>query len=255
MCNALHVFELTQESFFREVAEELLDYLEDTFRDPLEPFYHGCRDYIRIFPGRDLPAGVTLHKTKGMFSLADRWMYTDANARTVCAYLRASRTLGRKDCADRALETLRFLQERCHDDARGMAHYFDGEPRLWGLLTDQVCVGLALVEAFGISNERVFLENAEALAAFIQVNLKNLEGGFFDIAEKGPAHLRYPLTLLTENGAAALFFVRLHDLTKKQAYRDAASWAFRCFTGDFTAYGLHAAEYGLALQAYVDSGR
>jgi len=253
--NALHVFELTRESFFRELAGEIIAYLDDAFRDRMEPFFHGCRDYIRIYPGRDLPEGATLHKAKGMFSVTDHWLYTDANTRTVCAYLRAARTLGRRDCEDRALETLRFVRERCHDGIRGMAHYFDDAPRLWGLLTDQVCTGLALVAGFGASHERAFLEDAETLAAFIQTHLRNPEGGFFDIAEPGPAHLRYPLTLLTENGAAALFFLKLYDATRKREYRDAATWALACFTGDFTGYGLHAAEYGRALQAYLDSGR
>ena len=92
------------------------------------------------------------------------------------------------------------------------------------------------------------------MAAFVQVNLQNPDGGFFDITQKGPAHLRYPLTLLTENGTAALFFVKLYDATKKQEYQDAAAWALACFTGDFTSYGLHAAEYGLGLQAYLDAG-
>ena len=139
--NVLHVFELTGESFFRELAEELLDYLDRGFRDPAQPFFHGCRDYIRITPGRDTPPGSVLHKTRAMFSITDPWMYTDANARTVSALLQAARVLGRKDCAGHALETLRFLLERCWDGSSGMAHYFDDAPRLRGLLTDQALAG------------------------------------------------------------------------------------------------------------------
>ena len=250
--NALHVFELTGESFFRELAEELLDYLDRGFRDPAEPYFHGCRDYIRVTPGRDLPAGSVLHRNRGMFSITDPWMYTDANARAVSACLRAARTLGRGDCGERALETLRFLLERCGDGSGGMAHYFDDGPRLRGLLTDQVLMGRALAEGFEAAGDPVFLEHAQALAEFIRTGLRNPAGGFFDIADKGPAFLRYPLTLVNQNGAAARFFLKLHDLTGKPDHLDAALWALMCYHGDFTDHGVHAAEYGMASAAYTE---
>lgn len=249
--NALHVFELTRESFFREIAEELLDYLHRGFRDPSLPFFHGCRDYIRVTPGRDNPPGSLPHRDRGMFSITDPWMYTDANARAVRACLRAARTLGRQDCGEQALATLRLLLERSWDGSRGMAHYFDGAPRLRGLLADQVWMGRALIEGFGTANEPLLRQHAEALAEFIRVRLRNPAGGYFDIAEKGPAYLHYPLTLITENGGAARFFLRLFDLTGKTEHRDAALWALKCFVGDFDDYGVHAAEYGTALGEYI----
>lgn len=249
--NALHVFELTRESFFREIAEELLDYLQRGFRDPSLPFFHGCRDYLRVTPGRDNPPGSLPHRDRGMFSITDPWVYTDANARTVRAWLRAARTLGRQDCAEHALATLRLLLERSWDGARGMAHYFDGAPRLRGLLADQVWMGRALIEGFGTAREPLFRQRAEALAEFIRVHLRNPAGGYFDIAEKGPAYLHYPLTLITENGGAARFFLELFDLTGQTEHRDAARWALKCFVGDFADYGVHAAEYGTALGEYI----
>lgn len=248
--NALHVFELTGEPFFRELAEEILDYLQRGFRDSTEPYFHGCRDYIRVTPGRDLPPDSVLHRNRGMFSITDPWMYTDANARAVSACLRAARTLGRADCGERALETLRFLLERCWDGAGCMVHYFDDAPRLPGLLTDQVLTGRALAEGFEAAGEPAFLERAEALAGFVRTRLGNPAGGFFDIADKGPAFLRYPLTLVTENGDAARFFLKLHDLTGKPEYLEAALWALKCYHGDFADHGVHAAEYGIALADY-----
>ena len=249
--NALHVFELTRESFFREMAEELLDYLHAGFRDPSAPFFHGCRDYIRVTPGRDNPPGSLPHRERGMFSITDPWMYTDANARAVRACLRAAGALERPDCAQAALATLRLLLDRGWDGSRGMAHYFDDAPRLRGLLADQVGTGRALIEGFETTQEPLFRQRAEALADFIRVHLRNRAGGYFDIAEKGPAYLRYPLTLITENGAAARFFLSLFDLTGKTEHQDAALWALKCFVGDFADYGVHAAEYGIAVSEYI----
>ena len=112
-----------------------------------------------------------------------------------------------------------------------------------------------MAEGFEVTREPVFLERAEVLAGFIRTNLGNPAGGFLDIAEKGPAYLGYPLTLITENGAAARFFLKLYGLTDKPEYRDAAQWALKCFAGDFTDYGVHAAEYGTALADYAGTGR
>ena len=96
-----------------------------------------------------------------MFSITDPWMYTDANARTVSACLRAAGTLEREDCKERALETLRFLLDHCWDGSRGVAHYLDDAPRLRGLLTDQVLMGRALTDGFDATGEPALLDHAE----------------------------------------------------------------------------------------------
>ena len=249
--NALQVFELTRESFFRELAEELLDYLHQGFRDPSMPYFHGCRDYIRVTPGRDDPPGSLPHGDRGMFSITDPWMYTDANARAVRACLRAAGALERRNRAEHALATLRLLLDRSWHGSRGMAHYFDDAPRSRGLLADQVWMGRALLEGFERAHEPLFRQRAEALADFIRIHLRNPAGGYFDIAEKGPAYLHYPLTLITENGAAARFFLELFDVTGGTEHRDAALWALKCFVGDFADYGVHAAEYGTAVGEYI----
>ena len=249
--NALHVFEITGEGFFRELAEELLNYLRQGLRDPSLPYFHGCRDYIRVTPGRDLPPDSLAHRNRGMFSITDSWMYTDANARAVCAGLRAARVLGRQDSAEDALATLRLLLERGWDATRGMAHYFDNAPRLRGLLADQVWMGRALVDGFKATHDALFRRRAEALADFIRTRLRNPAGGWLDVAEKGPAYLHYPLTLITGNGAAARFFLALFDLTSEPGHRDAALWALHCHVGDLSDYGVHAAEYGAAVGEYL----
>jgi hypothetical protein len=65
------------------------------------------------------------------------------------------------------------------------------------------------------------------------------------------AHLKYPLTLLAENGIAAMLFLRLADSAGERKYRKAALWALSAFTEDFTPYGVYAAAYGRALGAYM----
>jgi uncharacterized protein YyaL (SSP411 family) len=96
-----------------------------------------------------------------------------------------------------------------------------------------------------------YVSKAQALGDYIRTNLANPTGGYFDIAYKGPAHLRFPLTLLPQNGIAATFFLRLADATGDKAYRQASLWALSAFTEDFVPYGVYASEYGRALAAYM----
>jgi uncharacterized protein YyaL (SSP411 family) len=113
-------------------------------------------------------------------------------------------------------------------------------------------MGLSLLEAYGLTQEKIYLDRAKDLAEFILGSFKNPAGGFFDISESGLAHLQYRLTVLSQNGSAATFFLRLSEVSKEEGYREEARWALSAFSGDFETYGVHAAEFGRALVAYFD---
>ena len=53
----------------------------------------------------------------------------------------------------------------------------------------------------------------------------NPSGELVDISEPGPGALQRPLTALTQNAAAAMFFLRLAELRADPRLRDAAQWA------------------------------
>jgi uncharacterized protein YyaL (SSP411 family) len=182
----------------------------------------------------------------------DDCVYTDANAQTISAYVKGWRVLGRPDCRERALKALDTVWEHCHSARGGMHHYFDGAPHVPGLLIDQVLVGRALLDAHGVSGEPRYLERARELGEFVLGSFANPAGGFYDINGEGPAHLQFRMTLLTENGFAAAFFLHLADATKEERYRQAALWALYASLGDLAPYGVHAAGYARALAAYLE---
>jgi uncharacterized protein YyaL (SSP411 family) len=132
-----------------------------------------------------------------------------------------------------------------------MYHYHDGEPHVPGLLVDQVYTGLALLDAYKITGEAHCLERVVQLGDGVLDAHANPGGGFQDIRVAGVAHLRFPLTLLVENGIAARMFLRLAELTKERKYRKGALRALSAFAGDFAPYGVYAAPYGRALGAYM----
>ncbi|MCH7787666.1 MAG: thioredoxin domain-containing protein [Chloroflexi bacterium] len=249
--NYLRIFLLTDRPVYRQMAEEIIGFLNSTLSDPSGAAFYGCQDYLRVLVPRK--SGTPGYDPRKTFSVVDDLIYTDANAQTVSAYLEASWVLGRPDCKERAIRTLDFLWKHCRALDGGMCHYYDGEPHAPGLLVDQVYMGAALLDAYRLTGESRYLEQATELGEAILASYVNPAGGFFDIREKGLAHLRFPLTLLVENGVAASFFLRLGDFTEDKKYRQAALWALNAFTGDFGPYGVYASGYGRALAGYISS--
>ena len=178
----------------------------------------GCQDYVR--PELDLSVPRT--GPPPLLSLIDQYLYCDANARLAAAYLEAWWLLGLDDCRQRALGILDELWDRCRAPDGGMFHYLDGEAYVPGLLMDSVRMGQALLTAYGCIGDERYLERAQVLAAEMVRQHRNPTGGFNDIRQLGPANLQIALPILTQNAAAAAFFVDLADLSGRT--RGIARW-------------------------------
>lgn len=242
--NCLRTFRITQQAVYAEMAEDVIDYLNRTLLDPENGTFYGCEDFLRS-------GASDKSANEEFFTILDPCVYTDANAQTIRAYLEALTILGRVDCRERALTALEFLWGHCHDTGGAMYHYFDGSARVHGLLSDQISMGAALLQAHQTRGDTKYLARSKVLAEFIWTRLKNPAGGYYDISTQGPAYLRSPLTLIEQNGPAALFFLALAETTGELRYREAALWALAGFTKDVSDYGIHAAAFGQALGEYL----
>jgi uncharacterized protein YyaL (SSP411 family) len=241
--NYLHTYVLTEQARFRDTAEGLVDYLEATLASPHQACLFGCQDYVR--PELDLAA--MRQGPQPMLSLIDEYVYCDANAHAASAYLDAWWILGREDCRARALDIVEQLWDTMRSPDGSMYHYSDGQPRVPGLLMDSVRAGLALLDAYAACGQEVYLERARHLASAIERRQRCETGGFFDISTAGPANLRFPVTVLTQNASAAAFFVRLADLSGTLDYRKLAHWALKPFPNSHRQHGAFAAGFGHAL--------
>jgi uncharacterized protein YyaL (SSP411 family) len=248
LCNCLSVFRLTGRPEYRRLAEEIICYLNTALSDSSGPAFRGCQDYPHVPKER---GGESLNDPQNTLSVVDELIYTDANALAVCSYLKAWQTLGRLDVRDRALDVLEFLWRRCRAPDGSMCHYHDGRPHVSGLLIDQLYTGLALLDAYEIAGEARCLGRAVQLGDSVLAAHANPDGGFQDICFKGEAHLRFPLTLIVENGIAARKFLRLAEFTGERKYRKGALWALSAFSENFGPYGVYAAPYGRALGEYM----
>jgi uncharacterized protein YyaL (SSP411 family) len=241
--NSLRTYLLTGDAVYRDIAEELIHYLDTQLATETTPCFFGCQDYVR--PALDLAAarqGPMKH-----ISLIDELIYCDANARAASAYLDAWWLLGREDCKTRALQILEHLWETLRAPDGSMYHYAGGEPRVSGLLIDHLMMGTALLDAYRICGGEGYLARAQHLAAGIVRQHRSPEGGFFDISKTGPANLKVPLAVFTQNAHAALFFVRLADLSGDIAYRKLAHWALKPFPNTHRHHDAFAAGFGQAL--------
>jgi uncharacterized protein YyaL (SSP411 family) len=239
----LHTYLLTDQPFYRDTAEGLVDYLNATLSPGTTPCFFGCQDYVR--PEFDLSA--SRQGPPPLLSCIDQLVYCDANARTASAYLDAWWLLGREDCQARARQVLEQLWTTLRAPGVGMYHYADGAPHVPGLLVDSVMTGLALLDAYAICGDALYLERAGELAKNIIRNHSHAAGGLCDISAVGPANLQVPVTVLTQNANAAAFFIRLADLSGDVAYRQTAHWALGRFPNSHRHYEAFAAGFGHAL--------
>jgi uncharacterized protein YyaL (SSP411 family) len=242
--NYLYTYLLSEREAYKETAQELIDYLNTTLTDPAQPCFWGCQDYVRpeLPPPTSHPSGPL-----PLLSLLDQYVYCDANARAASSYLDAWWLLGRDDCRDRAEQILQHLWETLRAPTGEMYHYWDGAPHVPGLLMDTTLTGLAMLDAYALLRQPLYLERAIQLGAAIVQRHRSPAGGFFDISETGPASLQVPITVLTQNARVATFFVRLADLSGHTDYRKLAYWALRSFPNAHRHYEAFAAGFGHAL--------
>jgi uncharacterized protein YyaL (SSP411 family) len=240
----LYTYLLSEREAYKETAQELIDYLNTTLTDSVQPCFWGCQDYVR--PALHPPPGHTSGPLP-LLSLLDQYIYCDANARAASSYLEAWWLLGQDDCRDRAERILQHLWETLRAPTGEMYHYWDREPHVPGLLMDTIMTGLAMLDAYALLRQPLYLERAIQLGGTIVQRYRSPTGGFFDISETGPASLQVPVTVLTQNARVATFFVRLADLSGHTDYRQLAYWALRSFPNAHRQYETFAAGFGHAL--------
>jgi uncharacterized protein len=239
--NYLDAWLLSGNDSYRKTAEGLIGYLEQTLSPgEIRPFFAGCQDYLHGSGMR----GATGPERQ---SVLDTLVYCDANAAAATAYLKAWLLLGREGCRSRALAILEGLWLELRAPAGGMYHFSDGQPQVAGLLQDAVATGAAFLEAYAVVDDESYLSRAREIAAYVMSRHLCADGGFFDVSTRGPGHLRFPLTLLTENARAARFFIRLAALTREPRYLDSAMWALKKFPNSHRQQGAFMASFGHAI--------
>ena len=192
----------------------------------------------------------------------DKSIYTSWNGMLISALLEAYRVLGIKGERDRALATLDLLMTKAYNREKGMYHTLvDGQPRIEGLIEDQVFIIAALLDAYEITGTRLYFDRAlELMEITVRRFWDEKEGGFFDTAQDlADRHgsldaQRKPFQdspTPAANAIAAFVLDRLDVLADREDFGDKAAATLALFAPKAGQYGLFAATYGLALMHHL----
>jgi hypothetical protein len=193
----------------------------------------------------------------------DKTIYSSWNGMMISALLEAFKVLGLAGARDRALATLDLLLAKAYDPEKGMYHSLgNGQPRVEGLLDDQVFMVAALLDAHEVSGARVYFDRALEL---MQITLRRFwdehTGGFLDAARDLNDRLGN-LTISRKpfqdsptpagNSVAILVLDRLASLAARPDFREKAEETLALFAPKAVEYGLFASTYGLALLNHLE---
>jgi uncharacterized protein YyaL (SSP411 family) len=192
----------------------------------------------------------------------DPTIYASWNGMMISALLEVYRILDLEGARDRALQTLDLLLAKSYDAQKGMYHSLvDGQPRIEGLLDDQIFMATALLDAYEVTGARRYFDTAlELMETTLRRFWDEREGGFFDTArdlEQRQGRLEVPHKPFQDsptpsgNSAAVLLLDRLAALAERPDFREKAEAILNLFAAKATEYGLFAATYGLALSHHL----
>jgi uncharacterized protein len=233
---------------YGERAEDLLRYLQTWLADPLDGGWAGSqRADARYYA----PDG-TGKRVAVAAPPVDRTVYTDWNAMMVSAALQAGEVLGDESLSAFAIKSLEHVVLLNYTPGGGVAHYFDGSPRVRGLLDDQVTMAVAQMDAFEATGNIVYQMMAEELALYAIRTMWDGEGdGFFDRAtdpRRDVGLLRRPLKPFSANCLAATMLGRVARAAGSGEFRDYAARTLAVMSTRAAAEGPLAAEYVLAVR-------
>src|SRR6266545_1582500 len=162
---------------FTERAADTLRYIQNTLADPVDG---GWRASQQADPRYYAASSVEERRALAAPRVSDR-LYADVTAAMVSVALQAARVFGDDGLSAFAVKSLERVLLACYKPGSGVAHYSDGQPRVRGLLGDQVAMAAACLDAFEVTGNVVYEMMAEELAHFlVRVMWDERGGGFFD---------------------------------------------------------------------------
>lgn len=152
----------------------------------------------------------------------DGTRYSDVNATMVSAALHASRTFDDASLVETALHSLESVLLSSYRPGQGVAHCAGG---VRGLLTDQVAMASAHLDAWDVTGDEVYQMMAQELVQFIVRTMGARDGAFDDrwnAADDSVGLMGNPLTPFVLNCEAATLLHRLSRATDDAHWHERA---------------------------------
>ncbi len=228
---------------YRAKALHAVEWVKRTLLDPARGVFFGSQiaddDYYSAFPKE---------RAKRPPPPADPTVFIPASAAMAGAFLRAAQIGGDDSLAATALRGLDWLLANAVREGE-VAHYHDGQPRLFVLARDPIALGSALIDAWEHSGERRYLDAAEAmtedvLRRFWSEAEKGVVDRAVDAIDRGD--LCRQRKNIAENAVAAENFARLWRITGAERHKRCAEKILLSYPDFEDAFGHPTAEYALA---------
>jgi uncharacterized protein YyaL (SSP411 family) len=237
---------------FTERGADALRYVQNWLADPVDGGWGGSQAADdRYYAADSIEGRRTLSAPP-----VNRVLFTDWNAAMVSAALHAATVFDDDGLRQFAIKSLERILLTCYKPAMGVAHYFDGEARVRGLLADQMAMAAASLDAYDASGNIVYEMMAEELAHYaIRVLWDDRDGGFFDRAAEPPGAepdiglMRRPLKPFALNCDASRTLRRLALASGDQEFAHVADRILAAMAPLAGAQGPLAAHYVLAVRA------
>ncbi len=232
---------------YAAVAQRTLGYVMDTLVDP-NGGIRGSQDADEDYYRRDAAGRAALTPPA-----VDPRIYTNWSARMASSLLLAHAAFvddpRREEYRAVALRTVDRLLAEARDDDGGMFHMLapDGTRGEKGLLTDQIWLAEAALDAYASTGDAEYRAQARRIAAFMLRALL-APTAFRDrpLDEANLGLLTEPVYSLPDNGIAADLFLRLAWLMGEETYQQIAMRVLAGFGEAYAAQGVFAAGYALA---------
>jgi uncharacterized protein YyaL (SSP411 family) len=243
--------EVLQLSRFRERAHDVLRYVQTWLADTVDGGWFASQRADFEYYGtssRDQRQARTPPPV-------DERLYTDWNGAMVSAALHAARAAEDEGLRDFAIKSLERVVLASYRPGEGVAHWFDGQPHVRGLLEDQIAMAAAHLDAYEATDNIVYEMMAEELAHYaVRTMWDESGGGFFDRAadqDSDPAAiglLRRRVKPFVANCDAASLLYRLASSSGDHDFRARADATLEAIAPVAAAQGPLAAHYVLAVR-------
>ena len=132
---------------FTERGADALRYIQNWLADPVDGGWWGSQSADERYYAADSVEGRRALPAPPV----GRVLFTDWNAAMVSAALHAARVFDDDGLRQFAVKSLERVLLACYKPGGGVAHYFDGEARVRGLLGDQMAMAAAALDAYDVT--------------------------------------------------------------------------------------------------------
>jgi uncharacterized protein YyaL (SSP411 family) len=229
--------------------ERTIAYVRTVLRDPETGFFAGSQDADEHYYTLPLDERQKLEAP-----FVDRRSYSNWTTALAGAFAWCGIALEDRSLIDDALQTLDAMHHGLRDPSGLLYHVVapGEEPRVTGLLGDQVAYLRALLDAYEISGEARMLERAKAHAGATIAAFGADDGGFYDRANRDTlGRLDVPDRPITENGLMIESLLRLSVLLHQPAYRERAQSTLLLYVKSFARAMSFSAAYVRGLARYL----